>query len=61
MSFKEECVFFDEIQMSRPVKYNRLNGIRTNGAIHYVCQAENNNGWISNCPDNCPFFEQKQV
>lgn len=59
MPFNEECSLLDKTQMSRPVKYNRMDGVPTIGAIHHVCQSDDNYGWISNCPDDCEFFEQK--
>lgn len=55
MPFEEGCIFLDKTQMSRPVKYNKtMDGFEPIvGAIHYVCQSDDNFGWISECPDNC--------
>jgi len=59
MPFNEECECLDRTQMSRPVQYHRTShGIEpVVGAIHYVCQSDDNFGWISSCPDNCTYCE----
>jgi hypothetical protein len=61
MSFYEDCINLDKNQMNRPVKYHKtMNGIEpVIGIVHYVCQREENFGWISNCPTDCPFRETK--
>ena len=61
MAFKEDCINLDKTQMSRPVKYNKtMKGIEPIvGSIHHICQRDEIFGWISNCPDDCPFYEKK--
>ena len=54
--FNEECEYLDKTQMSRPVIYHKTSkGIEpVVGTVHYICQKEDNFGWISKCPDECP-------
>lgn len=61
MVFNKNCKYFDRTRMdSKRVEKGIIGGVTSVQTNYHPCLSEENpKEWISECPDNCPYFEKK--
>jgi len=62
MTFNEECMFLDITKMETDkIKHKTMDGNQPLFRRKHPCLSEGNKlEWIYECPEDCPYFEQKQ-